>query len=326
MKRLDWVPYLLAFVMPIGTLAFLSSVPHRWYAAPLLALLVLVLGALDGTSRAAATLAQPRRGPRFDAILISLVGLQLANVAIFVAAMRRGIASWEAAPAILMMGVTTGYSAIVVGHELIHRRGVAWRGLGRVLLWTGLYDHFYVEHLRGHHVRLASGTDYAPARFGESFWRFALRSLPGELVSAWRISAVQTGLGAAIEIVLAATLAVTAGPWALVAFLVQAAIAGLLITAVNYFQHWGVGRSSKRMRAGDAWDCDSALTHYALLGISRHADHHLHAGRTYPELRPSAASPKLPHGYLRMVALVIFRSRRARELLTLELRRRAIVD
>jgi hypothetical protein len=103
------------------------------------------------------------------------------------------------------------------------------------------------------------------------------------------------------------------------AILAALCVAGLLITAVNYFQHWGVGRSAKRMSAAEAWDCDSMLTHYSLLGISRHAHHHLHAGRTYSELRPSQDSPKLPHGYFRMIALVLFRGSRTRALLAAQL-------
>jgi alkane 1-monooxygenase len=318
-RRLSWTPYLLAFVLPLATLVFLMSMPHAWYGAVLPLLLVVSFGAFDRVSPNQTF--PPTTGPAFDVLVVVLAVLQLLDVAVFIARMRTPGPWWNAVEAILMMGATTGYSAIVLGHELIHRRRLGWRALGRVLLWTGLYDHFYVEHLRGHHVRLASGTDDAPARFGESFARFTLRSLPGELVSAWRVSPWQTGLGLGLELVWLTLLFARFGSAALLAFLLQAGVCGVLITAVNYFQHWGVGRSSRRMSAADAWDCDSPLTHYALLAISRHADHHLHAGRTYPELRASAASPKLPHGYFRMIALVVFRNRRARELLTTELAR-----
>jgi alkane 1-monooxygenase len=308
-------PYLLAFGLPLFTLFYL--VTHAWYGALLPLLLIAVLGALDGVSDGAPR--PPRRGPAFDLLVLGLAVVQLLDVGVFLARIHSG---WDAVSAILM-GATTAHSAIVVAHELIHRRQAAWRWLGRLLLWIGLYDHFYVEHLRGHHVRLAAGMDDAPARLGESFWRFARRSLPGELLSAWRISPLSTGLGAGVEMAVLALILAGFGPWALAAFLLQAGIAGLVISAVNYFQHWGIGRSSKRMSAADAWDCDSMLTHYALLAISRHADHHLHAGRSYSELRPSQGSPKLPHGYFRMIGLVLFRSRRARELLMAELAPRA---
>jgi alkane 1-monooxygenase len=312
------MPYLLAFAMPLATLSYLVTMPHAWYGALLPVLLIAAFGAFDGISSDAAQ--PPEKGWAFDVVVVGLAAMQLFNIGVFLLRLRSG-APWDVVVAIVMMGATTGYSAIVVGHELIHRRHPAWRVVGRVLLWTGLYDHFYVEHLRGHHVRLATGVDDAPARLGESFWAFARRSLPGEFVSAWRISPGLTAVGLGAEMASLALILSLLGPAALLAFLLQAGIAGLLITAVNYFQHWGVGRSSKRMSAADAWDCDSVLTHYALLAISRHADHHLHAGRTYPELRPSSASPKLPRGYFRMIALVLFRSDRARELLATELER-----
>jgi alkane 1-monooxygenase len=210
------------------------------------------------------------------------------------------------------MGATTATSAIIVAHELIHHRRRRFGLLGRMLLWTTFYDHFYVEHLRGHHVRIATGRDEAAARADEPFWRFAWRSLPGELASAWRLSPTQTAVGVAIE----AVLLVLLGP----RLLAQAAVAAVLITANNYLQHWGLGRHARRQSAADAWDCDSALSHYALLGVSRHADHHLHAGRPYPALRPSPASPQLPHGYFRMVVLVLLRPRHARRLLAAALR------
>jgi alkane 1-monooxygenase len=317
-QRLGWTPYLLAFVMPLAALAFLLSIPHPWYGSLLPLILAVGYGTLDGVSCRGAPL-PPAKGLPFDVLVATLAALQLANVGVFVARTRNAGQPWDLLVAMLLMGATTGYSAIVLGHELIHRRSLAWRSLGRLLLWTGLYDHFYVEHLRGHHVRLATGTDDATARFGEPFWRFALRSLPGEFLSAWRISPFQTAFGLAMELV---WLAITTllGPVVVAAFLSQAGVAAMLITAVNYFQHWGLGRSAKRMSAADAWDCDSLLTHYSLLGISRHADHHLHAGRAYSELRPSQDSPKLPHGYFRMIAVVL--SGRARLLLAAELESR----
>ena len=74
----------------------------------------------------------------------------------------------------------------------------------------------------------------------------------------------------------------------------------------------------------DAWDTDSWLTHYTLIGLSRHADHHAHAARPFERLRAVDESPKLPGGYYAMVGLAQMRNKRFRALMTAELRRRKL--
>ena len=55
--------------------------------------------------------------------------------------------------------MSASLAGAVTGHELIHRRSPAQRWLGRVLLASVLYEHFYTEHLRGHHVRVGTAAD-----------------------------------------------------------------------------------------------------------------------------------------------------------------------
>src|SRR5262249_14102670 len=90
-------------------------------------------------------------------------------------------------------GVNSGYSGIVVAHELIHRREAHWRLLGRMLMGLVLYEHFYTEHVRGHHVRVGTPDDPATARFGESFFAFFRRTVPAQWRSAWRLEARRLG-------------------------------------------------------------------------------------------------------------------------------------
>ncbi len=309
--------YLIALVIPVATLSFLVTMPHRWYGALPIALLAVALVALDRVGQSTRRrLSERKHSVSHDGLLIALAALEAINL-LMLLRVAHGAVAWDTVVAVVLMGATTAHSAVVVAHELIHRRNGLLRVLGRILLWAGLYDHFYVEHLRGHHVRVARGMEPATARVDEPFPHFARRSLAGELASAWRLSWFQI----AAELALAAIMTLTLGPAALVAFLLQASIAATLVTAVNYFQHYGVFSSGKRMSAADAWDCDAPLTELMLLGISRHADHHLHAGRTFAELLPSEHSPKLPHGYLRMILLVLISPRSARHLMNAELRR-----
>src|SRR5262249_61233751 len=95
--------------------------------------------------------------------------------------------------ACLMMGVTSAYSGIVVGHELIHRPRRHMQLLGRALFCTVLYEHFFTEHIRGHHRRVGTEEDPATAHYGETAFRFLLRTVPAQFRSAWRLEARRLG-------------------------------------------------------------------------------------------------------------------------------------
>jgi alkane 1-monooxygenase len=71
----------------------------------------------------------------FDVSLYVLVALQIINiVGILHLASVTGLATVDAWVAVVQMGVTSGYSGIVVAHELIHRRERKQQLLGRLLL------------------------------------------------------------------------------------------------------------------------------------------------------------------------------------------------
>ncbi|MBW2274381.1 MAG: fatty acid desaturase [Deltaproteobacteria bacterium] len=77
----------------------------------------------------------------------------------------------------IVVGSRSGFF-IITAHELIHRSRPWEQRLGRLLLCTVLYEHFYTEHLRGHHVRVATPDDPATAHFGEEYESFFRRTLP----------------------------------------------------------------------------------------------------------------------------------------------------
>ena len=54
--------------------------------------------------------------------------------------------SWSLVIVGWFVGNNSGWGTLVVAHELIHRRERPLRWLGRALLCTVLYDHFFVEH------------------------------------------------------------------------------------------------------------------------------------------------------------------------------------
>ncbi|MFW6051109.1 MAG: alkane 1-monooxygenase [Myxococcota bacterium] len=338
-----WARHLACFVVPLASLAFVLTGPHHWYGA--LPFLLVIVGSVVADFRSGPERRQPLPDTPawpFDLVLYALVAIQVANVVL--------LARMIAAPdpslvdavvdgwvGIVMVGVSSGYSGIVVAHELIHRKENHMRQLGRLLLVTVAYEHFYTEHVRGHHKRVGTPEDPATARFGETFPRFKWRTIPAQFKSAWNLEKKRLGRdhwkpwknrvsqGVVAEIAFAAALGLAFGPWALLVHLIQAHVAVTLLECVNYFEHWGLVRRGKKVTAVDSWDTDSAFTYYTLVGLSRHADHHALASRPYQDLRHVDESPKLPVGYFGMVVWILLgNSKKLRARMTEELERRRL--
>lgn len=339
-----FAPHLLALTFPVNALGFVLTGPHPWWAALLFLAPIALCVVIDGRSgqEARPPAAQVASWP-FDLLLIVLLALQLANVILLARMMSQAGAgfSFETLIAMVVVGSSSGYSGIVVAHELIHRPSRLWQSLGRLLLASVLYEHFFTEHVRGHHVRVGTPEDPATARFGESFQRFYIRTVPAQLQSAWRLEAARLGdadmpwyhprmlrsrvlHGVVVELGIAAALYAAFGAAALIAHVMQAVWASRALEVVNYFEHWGITRTSRRVLPRDSWDTHSRFTYFALTGLSRHADHHAFASRPYEQLRVWQQSPKLPTGYLAMFPLVLARNARFQKLMTAELERRKL--
>jgi alkane 1-monooxygenase len=334
--------HLLCLVLPLTSFLFVATGPHAsgvgWWLLPLALSIAADFSGI--TDRRQPPQALP--GWPFDALLYGLVALQVANLLLaFRLIAMTGFFDWHTLVAVLLVGTSSGYSGIVVAHELIHRRVRHQRLLGRVLMGLVLYDHFATEHVRGHHVRVGTPEDPATARFGESFHAFLRRTLPGQFASAWRLECRRLGdermpwhdrrqlgnqvlHGLVAEWAFAAGVAAVFGGAAFAFHLLQAAWAVRLLECVNYFEHWGLVRTGARVDTMDSWDTDSAFTLYTLVGLSRHADHHAHAARPFQALRHNENGPKLPRGYFGMVPLAIIRNRNFQRLMTEELARRQL--
>jgi alkane 1-monooxygenase len=338
-----FAPHALALLFPLNALAFVLTGPHRGWISALF--LVPVFGSVWLDAKSTAETRQPSEkmpGWPFDGLLLVLVGLQFANVALAARMMHAGgVLRADTLVAMVVVGSSSAYSGIVVAHELVHRPGKAWQTLGRLILCTVVYEHFYTEHIRGHHLRVGTDADPATARFGESFNHFYRRTVPAQFRSAWRLETRRLGNvdmkfydirllrsrvlhGLVVEASIVAAITVFFGPAAIVAHALQAWWASRALEVVNYFEHWGLRREGKRVLPMHSWDTHSRFTYYALTGLSRHADHHAFASRPYQQLRVWEESPKLPGGYLAMFPLVLARNERFQELMTVELQRKKL--
>ncbi len=338
-----WALHCMAFVLPLTCLAFLATAPHPWWAA--LPWLGVIVGSVLADMHSRPERRQP--DPRipawpFTATLYALVAMHLGILGLLLRhTTLYGFWRTDTLVALLLVGVNSGYSGIVVAHELIHRAEAHLVAFGRILMGTVLYEHFATEHVRGHHSRVGTPDDPATARFGESARAFFLRTVPAQFRSAWRLEAKRLGdpdmawwdprllrsrvlHGLVAEWAVAAAILVLLGPGPFAAYLLQALVAVRLLEAVNYLEHWGITRRGARPCTVDSWDTDSRFTLYTLVGLSRHADHHAHAWKPYHRLEFVEESPKLPYGYFGTVVMVLFADRRFRAYATEELRRRGL--
>ncbi len=335
-----WSLHLLCLVLPVTSIAFLATGPHPWWAA--LPWLLVLVGSVTIDMWSPGERRQPDAtmpGWPFDALLYLLVALQFVTLSLLVHRVATdGFWRVDTLVAFLLVGVNSGYSAIVVAHELIHRPEAHMHLLGRLLLGTVLYDHFSTEHIRGHHMRVATGDDPATASFGETAVAFLVRTVPAQLRSAWRLESKRLGdetmplldrrmlrhrvlHGLVAEWTVAFGILAVFGAGAFAIYVLQAAAAVRLLEAVNYFEHWGLRRAGRKVTPRDSWDTDSWFTLYTLVGLSRHADHHAYASRPYQQLRYFEESPKLPYGYFGTVVLLMFANARFQKLMTAELER-----
>jgi alkane 1-monooxygenase len=220
------------------------------------------------------------------------------------------------------MGVVGGI-AINTAHELGHKRENSERWLSRVALAQTGYGHFFIEHNRGHHVRVATPEDPASSRLGESFWAFLPRTVVGSLRSAWGIECARLDrmgkshwtlsndlLGAwAMTVGLFAVLAIVFGPVVLPYLLIQAVLGFSLLEVVNYLEHYGLLRQKKedgryeRCRPEHSWNSNNVASNVLLYHLQRHSDHHANPTRRYQALRHVDEAPQLPTGYAGMIVL-----------------------
>ena len=212
-----------------------------------------------------------------------------------------------------------------MAHELIHKSSKLDRAGGLALLANTAYMHFYIEHLVGHHGRVATHEDPATARLGESFYRYYPRAVSGSWLSAWDIEVERLGRQGlrvwgghnrmlwyvVTPLAIALAFALGWGPAAAAFYAAQAVVAFSLLEAVNYLEHYGLVRSQlengrhERVTVMHSWSTDQRLTNYFLFNLQRHADHHVNAARPYPALQHVEHSPQLPTGYAGMVLLAL---------------------
>jgi alkane 1-monooxygenase len=219
-----------------------------------------------------------------------------------------------------------GGIAINTAHELGHKRARVERWLSKVALAQSCYGHFFVAHNRGHHPRVATAEDPASARMGASLYLFLLRSVMGNLRSAWNLEARRFAcrgqsrwtfkndvlnawlMSAGLFSVLVVWFGVVVLPW----LIGQAIIGFCLLESVNYLEHYGLRRQKlpdgryEAVRPSHSWNSNTVIANIFLFHLQRHSDHHANPVRPYQALCHADEAPQLPAGYATMVLLALF--------------------
>lgn len=229
--------------------------------------------------------------------------------------------------------LVTGGIGITVAHELGHKQEKIQQVYAQVLLMTVCYMHFFIEHNRGHHVRVATPEDPATSRYGESFYAFWIRSVRDGFFSSWdleRERLAKKGLSVwSVEnqmiwfqvlplafvfvAFLAFSLLQNRVVWEVpVFFLGQSIFAFSLLEAVNYLEHYGMERKKlangyfEKVTPLHSWNASQSVSNFLLFQLQRHSDHHANAFKPYQVLNHYDESPQLPAGYSAMILVAFF--------------------
>ena len=331
-KRYLWLFGLVVPLFPFmgGALATVTGWGIFWYLGPILILgLIPVLDLIAGLDRS---------NPPDDLIKtleadkyyrwITYLFLPLQYAALIWAAWLwsgDSLSVFDKVGLALTVGTVAGIG-INTAHELGHKKEKVERWLAKIALAQSLYGHFYIEHNRGHHVRVATPEDPASSRVGETVYAFLPRTVVGSLKNAWRLEqprfkrrdeshwSIRNDVLNAwlMSVVLWAALLVVFGIGFLPYLLLQAAVGIVLLEIVNYLEHYGMLRQKEhtgryeRVRASHSWNSNNIATNVLLYHLQRHSDHHANPTRRYQALRDVDEAPVLPTGYAGMILLALF--------------------
>lgn len=330
-KRYLW---LFALVIPLfpflgGALVALTGWGGFWYIGPVLILVVIpLLDLLAGIDRANPpddVIAHLENDRYYRWITFAFLPLQYASL-IWAAWLWSGssLSVSDKVGLALTVGVVAG-TGINTAHELGHKKVQMEKWLAKIALAQPFYGHFFIEHNRGHHVRVATPDDPASARMGESLYAFLPRTVVGSYRNAWELekprfrrrdqshwSIRNDILNAwAMSVVLWIALPAIFGVGILPYLIIQAIVGICLLEVVNYMEHYGLLRRREqtgrweRVRPDHSWNSNNIATNVLLYHLQRHSDHHANPTRRYQALRDMPEAPVLPTGYAGMMVLAM---------------------
>jgi alkane 1-monooxygenase len=330
-RRYYWLVSLVLPMLPLVSLLGWGAGAGEWlmWLTPLVVyglvpLLDLLLGEDRNNPPEALVPALERDGWYRWLTWLAVPAVWLTVIAATWLAVRGGLSLFGWLGLAVSVGWTSG-AGINVAHELGHKKEALERWLARFALAPACYGHFVVEHVRGHHRDVATPEDPASSRFGESYYRFMLREIPGAFRRGWELERERlAGLGRSafdirnenlqawgLSVLFWGGLLLALGPAVLPFMVVQAVFAYSLLSAANYVEHYGLLRARRpdgryeRTAPRHSWNSNHVVSNLLIYQLQRHSDHHAWPARRYQSLRHFDEAPQLPTGYFGMFILAL---------------------
>lgn len=329
-KKSLWALGLVAPGLPLiaWALVELSGLGLFWFFGPFFVYGIIpaldYLVGEDTTNPPEGRVAALEQESYYRFLVLAAIPIQIASVVFGCwMAMTGTLAWWELLGLLMTTGLVSGI-CINTAHELGHKTDPLARWAAKLSLAPVAYGHFFVEHNRGHHVRVATPEDPASSRMGETFWEFLPRTVFGSLKSAWQLERTRLakrGLPVlhwrndnlqawSLTVLLFGSLTLWLGWPALLFLVLQAAYGASLLEVVNYLEHYGLVRQKddsgryERVQPRHSWNSNSIVANLFLYHLQRHSDHHANPTRSYQALRHFDEGPQLPAGYGALIPVV----------------------
>ena len=215
-----------------------------------------------------------------------------------------------------------------VCHELFHKQEKFDRLLGGLALVPLLYTHYFIEHQYGHHRHVATPSDGAYSKLGESVYDNVPRAIKRVFFSTWEIEKrrlleieecsthwhpknrmIWYVLGYPTFLALVYSKFGFCG-MGLTMYLAFQAI--VFLESINYVEHYALERKEiapgeyEKVNITHSWNAPHRFSNYLLFKVQRHSDHHENGYKPYQTLASYDESPTLPNGYAFCVTLCFF--------------------
>jgi alkane 1-monooxygenase len=322
--------YLLAYVVPISALISIWQGGIMSYFTVFVAFVLIpiieVLFPVDRRNLSEVEADKKKNEVFFDILLyVNLIWVYGIISYLFYTIYQGNLRTYEWAGMLLSTGIMLGSNGINVAHELGHKSAFLPQLASKILLIPSLYMHFFIEHNRGHHLRVATPDDPATSRYNEPVFTFWFRSVTGGWLSAWNIEKSdllrqqKKVFSADNKMILFTCIELS---WLLLVFflmgwkillsaIIIALVSVLLLESINYIEHYGLIRNKnkegkyERVETIHSWNSDHEVGRILLYELTRHSDHHYKAAKKYQILDHYEESPQLPFGYPTSILLAL---------------------
>lgn len=322
-------PFLAATLAPVPVLVLAGFFGGLWSLAALLCMTGLLHAIDEVALRRGLSAPGPVTARMADRLSLLLAGLHflLLPLAVWVLTGATGLGFLDGVATLLAFGLWFGQVSNSNAHELIHRTEKRLFRTGMWVYISLLFGHHTSAHRLVHHRFVATTDDPNTAAAGESFYLFAARAWPGAFVAGYEMEAHRRAARQGQSLldphpyavyIAGGTLWVVAifaafGLDGLLAYLLLCAHAQVQLLLSDYVQHYGLLRrelpSGALEPAGirHSWDAPHPVSGLMMLNAPRHADHHSHTARRYPDLRLSAGgqAPLLPYSLPVMATIAL---------------------